>query len=110
MPDFTGELGNKLTAISDKLIAAVPGIEGPIIAELHEDIAALIQAEKDGISQAGAVIQADLAPALDESRAWRAAVKDLLTTGIVGSIGGIPFVVKAATASPSDTETPPPTA
>jgi len=53
MPDLVGGLGDKLTAISDKLVAAIPGIEKPILDELHADIASLVQAEKDGITQIG---------------------------------------------------------
>lgn len=63
-----------LNAISDKLIASVPGIEQPFIDELHSDIAALVQAEKDGISQAGSVIQADLAPVVEQMKEFNANV------------------------------------
>lgn len=103
MPDFTGSLGDKLTAISDKLVAAVPGIEGPIIAELHADIVALIQAEKDGISQAGSQVLKLEEPVIVELKAFNANVDKFLSIAqkFEAFAGGF-SVVPIATAKSSD--------
>lgn len=95
--DATGGLGDKLTAISDKIIAAVPGIEQPVIEELHADITALVQAEKDAISQAGGVIQADLAPVVEQLKAFNTVAATLV--GLLQQVrdGGLLLTIPKAT-------------
>ncbi len=91
MPDFTGDLGNKLTAAVHDALDAVPGIEAPILQTLKDSVASVIAAETAGIAQIGSVIQADIAPLVEESKAWR----ELLANGFEGNVGGAPFIIRA---------------
>lgn len=87
-----------LTALADKLGAIVASVGPEEQAVLTAAIGQLSDHGSALISQAGAAIQTDLAPLVNESGAWRMIAGQLLTTGISGTIGGIPFTIKAAQA------------
>jgi hypothetical protein len=99
--------------VTNDLAGKLPGILAPVVQALGRDLdtlsadeqAAIKQASdalsallSDRIAQAGSVIQADLAPVMAESIAWRGLVAQVMATGIVGTIGGIPFTIKSGAA------------
>lgn len=43
--DVTGDLGNKLNAAIDKLTAAIPGIEAPILQAVKDEVAQILATE-----------------------------------------------------------------
>lgn len=83
------------TAAVQQALAALPGIEKFTDDERN----ALVQSMAALLQQASAVVQADLKPLVDQSAAWYAMVAHyagmLTTTGIEGTIGGIPFTLRA---------------
>ncbi len=85
-----GVLGDATPGIS-KLVDDLPGIEKFTDDERSALTAGISKIAADSIAQAGSVIQADLAPLIEESKHWRA----IFAFGFVGSIGGIPFQIKA---------------
>lgn len=81
-------------AAADEFVAAAPDliaklqtagmtVEAGLISGVHSVLT-------DGISQATSVVQADLAPLIEESKHWRS----VLSSGIQGNIGGMPFSAK----------------
>lgn len=93
--DMTGGLAPAITASVQAVIAQVPGIEKL----LDDEKNSLVQSMAALLQKASAVVQADLKPAVDESAAWRALISQgmntLATGGIEGTIGGIPFTLRA---------------
>lgn len=71
-------------------VAQIPGLEAFLGDKVNDLHAALAQTLTDGISQAGSVIQADLAPVVEQLAAFNANVAALI--GLIQSIkdDGIP--------------------
>lgn len=53
MPDFTGDLGNKITEAVHDAIAVIPGIEAPLLQTIKDSVSQAIAAEVAAIPVLG---------------------------------------------------------